>query len=70
MTANEHSSFGMRCVQCGGELLAPEWSEYRDDRHVHYLWHCLKCGCYFETDIDPIEDIKTREDVFPSLLVA
>jgi hypothetical protein len=49
---------------------APEWSEYRDDRQIHHLWHCWKCGCHFETEIDPIEDIKTRDDVFPSLLVA
>ena len=69
-TADQRSSFGMRCVQCGNRLFNPEWSEYRNDRRVHHLWHCWKCGCYFETDVDSIEDIKTRDDVFPSLLVA
>jgi len=27
-------------------------------------------GRYFETNVGPIEDIKTRDDVFPSLLLA
>ena len=27
-------------------------------------------GRYFETDVGPIEDIKKRDDVFPSLLLA
>jgi hypothetical protein len=31
-----------------------------------------KCDCCFETfaDIEPMEDIKTRDDIFPSLQVA
>ena len=28
MVPNRCSSFGMSCVQCGNELIAPEWSEY------------------------------------------
>ena len=39
---------------------------------VYHVWHCWKCDYCFETvaNIDPIEDIKIRDDVFPSLLVA
>ena len=56
-TLDQRSDLGMRCVQCGNRLITPEWSEYRDDRQIHHLWHCWKCGCHFETEIDPIEDI-------------
>ena len=27
---NPRSKFGMTCVQCNNELIAPEWSEYRN----------------------------------------
>ena len=70
--SKRQSSFGMRCVQCGDELLAPEWSEYRNERQVHHVWSCWKCYCYFETfaDVKPMEDVKTRDDIFASQLVA
>jgi hypothetical protein len=64
--SKRQSSFGMRCVQCGDELLASEWSEYRNERQVHHVWSCWKCDCCFET----FANIKTRDDIFPSLLVA
>jgi hypothetical protein len=65
-------NFAMWCIRCGEELPLPEWSEYRNDREVNHLWHCWKCDCRFETIacIASIDDIKTRDDVFPSLLVA
>ena len=70
--SNSDLNCEMRCVQCGYELLVPEWSEYRNDRELHHLWHCWKCNYCFETiaNVDSIDDIKTRDDVFPSLLVA
>ena len=37
------------CAQCGEQLLAPEWSEYLDDRQVRHLWTCEACGYNFET---------------------
>ncbi|MGN6747624.1 MAG: hypothetical protein ACTHJS_03435 [Xanthobacteraceae bacterium] len=63
---------GMRCTRCGEALPLPEWSEYRNDRQVDHLWHCWKCDYRFQTiaSIASINDIKTRDDVFPSLLVA
>ena len=69
--ANPNSNYEMRCVQCGDELPVPEWSEYRNDRELRLLWHCWKCDFRFETiaSVDSIDDIKTRDDVFPSLLV-
>jgi len=70
--AKPPSNCGMRCLRCGEELPLPEWSEYRNDREVDHLWHCGKCDYRFQTiaSIASIDDIKTRDDVFPSLLVA
>ena len=74
-------SFGTNCVQCDNELIAPERSEYRDERQIRHLWHCSKCDCSFEvispTDTKSIEDIMRRikdvmrrRDVLRSRLVA
>jgi hypothetical protein len=70
--AERRSSFGIHCVQCNNELIAPDWSEYRNERQIHHVWHCWKCDCTFETIVKTksMEDINTREDIFPSLLVA
>ena len=39
------------CAQCGEQLLAPDWSEYLDDRRVRHLWACESCDYRFETII-------------------
>ena len=49
MVLNRRSSFGMSCVQCGSELIAPEWSEYRSRQQNRHLWRCWKCDYCFET---------------------
>ena len=78
---HRRSSFGINCVQCDNDLIAPERSEYRDGRHIRHFWRCAKCHCCFEVvspaDTRPIKDIMTRiedimkrDDVFPSRLVA
>jgi hypothetical protein len=70
--SNRRPRLAMRCVQCGDELLAPEWSEPRNERQIHYVWSCWKCDYCFETvvTIKPSEGIKTGEDIFASRLVA
>jgi len=50
--------FGMNCAHCDNELIVPEWTEYRNERHVHYVWRCWKCDFCFET----IVDTKVMED--------
>jgi RNase P subunit RPR2 len=66
------STFGMTCVQCDNELIAPEWSEYRSKNQNRHLWRCWKCDCCFETIVntESMEDNALRDDVFPSRLVA
>ncbi len=38
------------CPQCSDWLLAPDWSEYLNDRCVRHTWSCDACGYDFETD--------------------
>ena len=46
---NPDSSFGMKCVQCSKQLIAPQSSEYRNERDIRHVWRCPKCDCCFET---------------------
>ena len=39
------------CPQCNEWLLAPDWSEYLNDRRVRHTWSCDACGYEFETDV-------------------
>jgi hypothetical protein len=32
-------------------LLAPEWSEYLDERRIRHLWCCDACGYEFESEV-------------------
>ena len=81
IASKRRSSFGTNCVQCDNELIAPERSEYRDERQIRHVWHCSKCDRSFEViaPSDPksienilrrIEDIMRRRDAFSSRLVA
>lgn len=72
IASKRRSRFGMSCAHCDHELIAPEWSEYRNERQVHHVWRCWKCDCSFETIVDTnvTKEPMTRDDVFPSLLVA
>ncbi len=66
--ANRRSSFGTDCVQCGTELIAPEWSEYRSKQQNRHLWRCWKCDFCFETVVST-KSIEA-DDTSPSQLVA
>ena len=72
MVSARRSSFGMRCIQCDNELIAPEWSEYRSRQQNRHLWRCWKCDCCFETIviISSMADDAARDDALPSRLVA
>jgi hypothetical protein len=74
--SNRQSSFGMKCLKCSNELIAPEWSEYRNERQVRHSWHCWDCDFCFESVVSfpavtmSMRNIKRRANMFPSLLVA
>jgi ribosomal protein L37AE/L43A len=38
----------IQCAQCGGAIVAPEWSEHRSERCVRNVWSCEACGYRFE----------------------
>ena len=64
------STFGINCVRCGEELIAPDRSEYRAGTHIRHLWHCPNCSAHFESiEQIPVEAM-TTDDILPSLLVA
>src|SRR5579863_6472120 len=39
------------CPQCQAWLLAPDWSEYLNERCVRHAWSCEVCGYEFETAV-------------------
>jgi ribosomal protein L37AE/L43A len=49
--SNRRSSFGIKCIQCGSEQIAPERSEYWSDRHAFHIWHCPKCTTTFASRV-------------------
>jgi hypothetical protein len=74
--SNRSSSFGMKCVQCGNELIAPERSKYWSDKRACHIWYCRKCSCCFDSlvlfpaETKSMKNVTARDDIFPSLLVA
>jgi len=46
VTTNKNS-----CPQCTAWLLAPDWSEYLNERCVRHTWSCEACGYQFETAV-------------------
>ena len=40
--------FGMRCVRCDYEIIAPHKTELLDDNVIRHLWHCCRCKAYFK----------------------
>jgi hypothetical protein len=41
--------FGMRCVRCDHEIIAPRDTELLDDRVIRHVWHCPSCKARFES---------------------
>jgi hypothetical protein len=70
MVPDRRSSFGIKCVECKVELIAPEKSEYRHGTHIRHLWYCSNCETSFESlESIPVEAM-TTDDIFPSIVVA
>jgi hypothetical protein len=70
MVSNRRSTFGVNCVRCKDELIAPERSEYRHGTHIRHLWYCSNCETSFESlESIPVEAM-TTDDIFPSTVFA
>ncbi len=41
--------FGIHCVRCNNEIIAPHKSEFLDDKVIRHLWHCPRCKAWFES---------------------
>jgi hypothetical protein len=73
--SNPRSNFGMKCVQCGNELIAPERSEYWSDKRLSYLvlpemQLLFRLSGLVSCETKSMKNMTTRDDIFPSLLVA
>ncbi len=70
MVSDRRFTFGISCVRCRDDLIAPEKSEYCDGAHIRHLWLCPKCETSFESlESIPVE-VMTTDDIFPSTVVA
>jgi hypothetical protein len=73
MAFNAGSLFGICCVQCGNELIAPERTEHLDRQVIRHFWRCPKCCARFESfprfppDARRVKDLTRKVDVFPPL---
>jgi hypothetical protein len=70
MVSIRRSTFGINCVRCKDELIAPERSEYRHGTQIRHMWYCSNCGTSFESlESIPVEAM-TTDDIFPSTVLA
>ena len=44
-----YSPYGIACIRCNDNLIAPDWSTYVSEYHVSHSWSCERCGHQFET---------------------
>jgi hypothetical protein len=70
MVSNRRSTFGIDCVRCKDELIAPERSEYRHGMHIRHLWYCSNCETSFESPESIPVEAMTTDDIFPSTVFA
>jgi hypothetical protein len=66
MSSNRRSTFGVTCVQCHEELIAPDKSEYYAGAHIRHLWHCSSCSAHFESIEQIPVGAMTSDDIFLS----
>jgi hypothetical protein len=70
MVSIRRSTFGINCVRCKDELIAPEKSEYRHGTHIRHLWYCSYCETSFESLESIPAEAMTTYDIFPPTVVA
>src|SRR4029077_10858093 len=48
-TMKKQRLFGIHCVRCDYEIIAPHRTELLDDRVIRHLWQCPRCKARFES---------------------
>jgi transcription elongation factor Elf1 len=46
------SPYGLACTECNELVIAPERSQYVDNREVHHFWACENCGHEIEITVN------------------
>jgi hypothetical protein len=65
--------FGMQCVRCNHEIIAPHKTALLDEKVIRHVWHCPSCQAWFESfprfpaNAKSVKDVTMRVDVFPPL---
>jgi hypothetical protein len=49
ISTESYSPYGIACIRCNDNLIAPDWSTYVSEYHVSHSWSCERCGHQFET---------------------
>ena len=57
---DNYSPYGIACVRCNDQLIAPNWSEFVSEFHVRHFWSCESCGRQFETLDDVRGSVSTK----------
>ncbi len=62
-------NFGISCVRCKGELVAPAKSECWSEGQIRHHWRCPTCGYRFKTIVETNSDKDAMGDnILRSLL--
>ena len=67
------SLFGMRCVRCNHEIIAPHKTEFLDDKVIRHVWQCPYCKAIFESfprfpaNAKSVREVAAHVDVVPPL---
>jgi hypothetical protein len=65
--------FGIHCIRCDHEIIAPSNTQFLDDRVIRHLWQCPRCKARFESfprfpkNAGSIRELTAHVDVFPPL---
>ena len=64
--------FGMRCVRCHHEIIAPHKTELLDDKVIRHLWiartaKAIRSFPRFPKDAKLVKEVMKSVDVFPPL---
>ncbi len=65
--------FGIKCVRCDYEIIAPRRAELLDGKVIRHVWHCPRCNAWFESfprfppTARSVRETMMTVDIFPPL---